>query len=109
MLLEEMRRGYFICDKKFYAGGLILFCLQLAEIWKYLSLPTAAIKSVRAQCESILEKKLGVYRTPSVLPIFYRNELILREKGLLYIEKKGDFLSKVPSSGAEGSRTPVQT
>ena len=32
--------------------------LQLAEIWKYLSIPAAAIRSVRSQCEFILEKKL---------------------------------------------------
>lgn len=51
----------------------------------------------------------GVYRTPSLLPIFVRNELILREKKLLIVEKKGDFLAKIPSGGAEGSRTPVQT
>jgi site-specific DNA recombinase len=190
---------------------------QLAEIWKYLSIPASALRSVRSQCESILEKKLetsrkasdknrtalekieeqihsleskwvgnqmtfdtydrwhrelttqkmalkaqleglegkeselfkllqtqlvkltdlnalyqeatilqkqqlvwlgferqlyyqdGVARTPSVLPIFYHNELILREKKLLYIEKKRDFLAKIPSGGGEGNRTPVQT
>jgi site-specific DNA recombinase len=48
----------------------------------------------------------GIYRTPSALPIFYRNELILREKRLLYIEKKGDFLSKVPSGG--GDEAPIE-
>jgi len=51
----------------------------------------------------------GVYRTPTLIKTLAHNELKLREKGLLFIEKKGDFFSKVPSGGVEGSRTPVQT
>jgi len=33
----------------------------------------------------------------------------MRQKRLLIINKKGDFREKIPLSGAEGSRTPVQT
>lgn len=51
----------------------------------------------------------STYRTPSVLEIFRHNELILKQKKLLIIEEKGEFCEKLPSSGAEGSRTPVQT
>jgi site-specific DNA recombinase len=64
---------------------------------------------IRQGLEQQLYFQEGVFRTPSVLSIFYRNELILREKNLLYIEKKRDFLAKIPSGGGEGNRTPVQT
>ena len=51
----------------------------------------------------------GSYRTPSVLPVFTHNLLILKQKQLLIVETKKDFNIKVPLGGAEGSRTPVQT
>jgi len=33
----------------------------------------------------------------------------MKEKRLLIVNKKGDSREKIPLSGAEGSRTPVQT
>lgn len=43
-----------------------------------------------------------VHRTPYLIPEFAHNELIMKENGLLLINKKGDFLTKIPSSGGEG-------
>lgn len=53
--------------------------------------------------------KNGLYRTPYMMKIFHHSILILKEKRLLEMDenKKGDLL--VPSSGVEGTRTPVQT
>jgi site-specific DNA recombinase len=53
--------------------------------------------------------KEGIYRTPTLLNILSHNELKLREKRLLFIEKKGDFFSKVPLGGVERESNPVQT
>jgi len=51
----------------------------------------------------------GSYRTPTMLEPFAHNALKMREEGVLFYEKRGDSLSRIPSSGVEGSRTPVQT
>ncbi|MBL0202414.1 MAG: recombinase family protein [Chitinophagaceae bacterium] len=50
-----------------------------------------------------------IYRTPSLMNIFNPNELILREKKLLFVERKREFQMKLPSRGAAGNRTLVQT
>jgi hypothetical protein len=50
-----------------------------------------------------------ILRTPYVIPELAHNELILKEKDLLIIEKKRDFREKIPLGGGEGIRTPVQT
>lgn len=50
-----------------------------------------------------------IYRTPSLFKMFTHNELILREKKLLFVEKNREFLTKLPKSGAVGNRTRVQT
>jgi len=50
-----------------------------------------------------------VYRTPYLIPELSHNELIMREKNLLYIKKKRGNLAISPSGGGEGNRTPVQT
>ena len=51
----------------------------------------------------------GIYRTPTMLGILSRNHLKMREKGVLIFEKKRDFQSEIPSGGAGGIRTLVQT
>jgi site-specific DNA recombinase len=51
----------------------------------------------------------GLCRTPQIMKIFRYNLLILKEKSLLIVDEKGDFREKVPSGGAERSRTAVQT
>ena len=51
----------------------------------------------------------GIFRTPTMLECFAHNELKMNEEGVLFYEKKGDSFSRIPSSGVEGSRTPVQT
>ena len=64
---------------------------------------------IRAVFDNSLYYQDKVYRTPYLIPELSHNELIMREKNLLYIEKKRDFLAKIPSGGGEGTRTPVQT
>ena len=59
--------------------------------------------------DSNLYYKNGIYRTPTIVPVLACNELIMKEKGLLEIDKKRDFPEKIPSSGAGGIRTLVQT
>ena len=51
----------------------------------------------------------GSYRTPYIIQSLSHNSMILKEKQLLVIEQKRDLFSKVPSGGAAGSRTLVQT
>ncbi len=51
----------------------------------------------------------GVCRTRYLMNIFSHNILILKEKSLLIVDEKRGLLEKVPSGGAERSRTAVQT
>jgi hypothetical protein len=50
-----------------------------------------------------------IYRTPYLIPELAHNELKMREKTLLYIEKKRENRMILSSGGGEGIRTPVQT
>ena len=59
--------------------------------------------------DSNLYYQQGIYRTPTMLNIFSHNSLKMKEKGYLIYEKKRDDSSIIPSSGAAGSRTLVQT
>jgi len=59
--------------------------------------------------DSNLYYENGVYRTPSMMEILSRNWLKMKEKGLLIFEKKRDNLTIIPSGGAGGIRTLVQT
>jgi site-specific DNA recombinase len=51
----------------------------------------------------------GIYRTPTMLDCLSRNYLKMKDKGLLVFDKKRDFQSEIPSGGAGGIRTLVQT
>jgi site-specific DNA recombinase len=51
----------------------------------------------------------GIYRTPTMLECLSRNHLKMRDKGLLIFDKKRDFQAEIPSGGAGGIRTLVQT
>jgi site-specific DNA recombinase len=64
---------------------------------------------IRTVFDSKLYYQEKVYRTPFIMPIFTHNLLILKQKQLLLIDKKGDFENKISLGGAEESRTPVQT
>ncbi|MGI8583427.1 MAG: recombinase family protein [Chitinophagaceae bacterium] len=64
---------------------------------------------IRLGFDSKLYYKEGTYRTPYIMPILAHNTLILKEKRLLLIDEKRGLLQKVPSGGAAGSRTLVQT
>ena len=59
--------------------------------------------------DSNLYYQEGIYRTPTMLNIFSRNHLIMKEKGLLEYHKKRDNFSIIPPSGVGENRTPVQT
>lgn len=64
---------------------------------------------VRVVFDNGLYYENGSYRTPYLIPQLAHNELIMREKKVLFIEKKGDFFAKIPLGGAGGGRTRVQT
>lgn len=64
---------------------------------------------IRSVFDNGLYYENGTYRTHYIMPIFTHNLLILKEKQLLEIDKKGDFIAKISCGGAEESRTPVQT
>jgi len=64
---------------------------------------------IRTVFDNSLYYQDRIYRTPYLIPELAHNALIMKEKRLLIINKKGDSLSKIPLSGGEGSRTPVQT
>jgi hypothetical protein len=51
----------------------------------------------------------GIYRTPTMLSCLSHNNLKMREKCLLVFDKKRDFQAEIPSGGAGGIRTLVQT
>jgi len=59
--------------------------------------------------DSNLYYENGLYRTPTMMSSLAHNYLIMKEKGLLEIEKKRDFQSEIPLGGAGGIRTLVQT
>ena len=50
-----------------------------------------------------------IYRTPYLFEIFQHNTLILKQKRLLLIDEKRGESSFLPSGGAAGNRTLVQT
>ncbi|MCQ6959285.1 recombinase family protein [Mucilaginibacter aquariorum] len=60
----------------------------------------------RAMVSTVFDSNLyyqnGIYRTPSMLPGLDHNYLIMKQKGLLEIEKKRDNLTIIPSGGAGG-------
>ena len=51
----------------------------------------------------------NTYPTPYIMPIYTHNSLNLKEKGLLIIDEQPFKNGNLNLSGAEGSRTPVQT
>ena len=51
----------------------------------------------------------NIYRTSFLIEIFLHNELILKQEQLLIIDKKNGISQEIPSGGAGGSRTRVQT
>ena len=86
--------------------------LQLLTDVKYVYNQADSLKKrefITQGFDSNLYYENGVYRTPFMLDILSHNSLKMREKNLLIYEKKGDFLAKIPSGGAGGIRTLVQT
>jgi len=71
------------------------------------------IKTLYNKAFSPLSTKLyyrnGVCRTAYIMKTFSHNILILKEKSLLFVDEKRGFSMKIPSGGAERSRTAVQT
>jgi DNA invertase Pin-like site-specific DNA recombinase len=64
---------------------------------------------IRAVFDNSLYYEDHIYRTPYLIPELAHNDLKMKEKGLLIVTKKGDSCQRIPSSGGEGIRTPVQT
>jgi site-specific DNA recombinase len=77
----------------------------------YLSCPTTAKKQelVRVVFDNALWYEDRVYRTPYLIPELAHNELVMRGKRLLFIEKERGNRAVPSSGGGEGIRTPVQT
>jgi len=63
---------------------------------------------IKVGFDSNLYYENGVYRTPTMLSCLHYKYLKMRIK-TLFIMKKRDFLSEIPSGGAGGIRTLVQT
>lgn len=64
---------------------------------------------IRIVFDSSLYYQNKIYRTPFMMQIFQSNTLILKEKGLLIYDDKKSKISNPRSSGAERTRTAVQT
>lgn len=60
---------------------------------------------IRQVFDSNLYYKNGIYRTPTMLPMFARKSLIMKQRGLLIFEKKRDDGDIIPLSGEGGIRT----
>ncbi|HEY4060944.1 MAG TPA: hypothetical protein VGM30_03550 [Puia sp.] len=75
----------------------------------YLSCPTTAKKQelIRTVFDNSLWYEDRIYRTPYLIPELSHNELIMKEKGLLVINKKGENLTTLPSGGGEGIASAV--
>lgn len=58
---------------------------------------------IRMVFDNKLYYRDNIYRTPYLMDIFHHNLLILKQKKLLELDEKRDFIAKVPSGGAEGS------
>lgn len=97
-----MDQSYFILNNN------IEKCTDLNYVYQLAALPEK-----QQLLNKVFDRKLyyfqGVYRTPWIMPLFAHNSLILKEKNLLDIQKKGDFMTKIASGGPEENRTPVQT
>ncbi|GAA4909943.1 hypothetical protein GCM10023313_11330 [Mucilaginibacter defluvii] len=61
---------------------------------------------VKQVFDSNLYYENGIYRTPTMLDIFARKSLIMKQKGFLIYEKKRDNVDIIPLSGERGIRTP---
>lgn len=64
---------------------------------------------IRTVFDNKLYYQDGVCRTAHLMQLFSHNRLILNEKQLLIVDEKRGFSMKIPSGGAERSRTAVQT
>jgi hypothetical protein len=73
-----------------------------------LSCPTTAKKQelIRAVFDNALSYQDHIYRTPYLIPELAHNELIMRERRLLFIEKERRNRAVPPSGGGKG--TPIE-
>lgn len=60
---------------------------------------------VKQVFDSNLYYENGIYQTPTMLPLFARKYLEMRDEGFLIFQKKRDFHDKIPLSGEGGIRT----
>ena len=99
---RDQNQGYKILKKYLHHLGDMKFVYNQSDTIEKRALVSKVF-------DSNLYYENGVYRTPTIVPVLACNELIMKEKGLLEIDKKRDFPEKIPSSGAGGIRTLVQT
>jgi site-specific DNA recombinase len=58
---------------------------------------------IRIGFDSRLYYRQGIYRTPYIMPVLSHNELILKEKNLLLLDKKNGNSMEFPLGGAHGT------
>ncbi len=58
---------------------------------------------VKLVFDNKLYYKDNIYRTPYLMEIFHHNTLILKQKQLLELDEKRDYIAIVPSGGAAGN------
>jgi site-specific DNA recombinase len=99
-LSKNRNQAFSILDKNLALLGDLRFVYERSETLEKREF-------IRQVFDTNLYYENGVYRTPYMLPIFSHNQLIMKEKGLLILEKKGDFQTKIPLGAPEGIRTPI--
>jgi site-specific DNA recombinase len=86
--------------------------LSLLKDLRYLYKKATTVqkhKLLRLVFDNSLSYSEDIYRTRRLNKYFLHNQVALSEKRLLFIEEKEKGDREVPSSGAGGSRTRVQT
>lgn len=73
---------------------------DLQGVYSGLNL-TGKQQMVRSVFDNGLYYRDGMYRTHYIMPVFTHNLLIIKEKKLLDIDKKGDFIAKISCGGAQ--------
>lgn len=96
VLEKDENEMYFTLKNK------IVELTDLNGIYKNLT-TTGKQQMIRTVFDNGLYYKENIYRTHYVMPIFTHNILKIKEKRLLEIDKKGDFIAKISSGGAEST------
>lgn len=104
--IEQLSQDQSTTYTRFY--GILDSLADMKTLFKKCSLADGQ-EFLRKVFDANLYYQEGVHRTPTMLDALAHNALKMKEENVLVYEKKGDSFSRIPSGGAEGSRTPVQT